>query len=148
MSGKLQQTVKGGRCSLCVEPQLPGRGQPSGKGRAPGHQPGPCTAHTPPIRVTVAGLLLTLAACSHAGGSCLSAWHGSWARGAETSRLLWRQWDVTARVQKGWFVLLKRKKCRDWPVWVLGTEDDITRHAVSFLLGTEEENSLCCPWGS
>ena len=31
------------------------------------------------------------------------------------------------------------KKCRDWRVWVLGTEDDITRHAVSFLLGTEEE---------
>lgn len=31
------------------------------------------------------------------------------------------------------------KKCRDWCVWVLGTEDDITCHAVSFLLGTEEE---------
>ena len=49
-------------------------------------------------------------------------------------------------IQKDWFVLLKRKKkkagekkCRDWRVWVLGTEDDITRHAVSFLLGTEEE---------
>lgn len=49
-------------------------------------------------------------------------------------------------IQKDRFVLLKRKKnkwekkkCRDWRVWVLGTEDDITCHAVSFLLGTEEE---------
>lgn len=33
----------------------------------------------------------------------------------------------------------RKKKCRDWRVWVLETEDDITRHAVSFLLGTEEE---------
>ena len=127
-------------------PSCQAEGSLLGRGEHQGTTLGPCMAHTPPIRVTVAGLLLTLAGYSHAGAPAAALVTVAGCGMQRQDRCAGACGTSRPVIQKDRFVLLKRKKnkwekkkCRDWRVWVLGTEDDITCHAVSFLLGTEEE---------
>ena len=102
-------------CVRMVHPQLwspscQAEGSLLGRGEHQGTTLGPCMAHTPPIRVTVAGLLLTLAGYSHAGApaaalvmvaGCGMQRQDHCAGACGTSRPV---------IQKDRFVLLKRKK--------------------------------------
>ena len=143
--------MAGARCAW--SPSCQAEGSLLGRGEHQGTTPGSLMAHTPPIRVTVAGLLLTLAGYSHARGSCRSACHGSWARMQRHDRCAGAGGtasDTEGLVCAAQEEKKKKREKKNAGTGVFGSWGQrMTSHAMQcpFSWGLRRKNALRCPRG-